>query len=219
MHASNKHIPWFLLDATAVLAGIIYDSWPLGYVLNPAVARGLASDLEGLHQPYNWVFIGGDITSSLMMVAICVYLCFRLRKIERWLGLIFINMGVFAFGTILDAGLPLRCESAVQQCPNFIHDPLLFVHGIFSILGSVGLFFVIFFIWRRLPKNWIVRSLLIGYGLFALFSLIDAIDDSKSAASQHYYITLCSLCLAFTPWAIRRGLAVQSAVTKKVVTS
>ena len=46
-----------------------YASWPLGYWLNPVANRGLASNLEAAHQPYNWVFIAFDIVSGLL---ICV---------------------------------------------------------------------------------------------------------------------------------------------------
>jgi len=37
------------MDVLALLAGILYASWPLGYWLNPAVSKaGLASALEGV---------------------------------------------------------------------------------------------------------------------------------------------------------------------------
>lgn len=198
---------WKLLVAIAILAGFVYNSWPLGYVLNRPAASLLASDLEGRHQPYNWVFIGGDIASSVLVIGVAIYLLERYGGIQKWLRLPFIAMILFGIGTIVDAALPLRCvPTASLACPDFVHDPVLFAHGVCSILASCCLFVAIFCWWMRMPRNWFLRAVFAGYVLFALFSLIDVLINSKSALSQHYYISLCGIGIAMFPWAVWRGL-------------
>lgn len=54
-----------------VVAGLLYSSWPLGYWLNPQADHGLASNLEALHQPYNWLFILIDISSGVLTFIAC----------------------------------------------------------------------------------------------------------------------------------------------------
>jgi hypothetical protein len=204
-----RNTNWKLLTAVTIISGVVYNSWPLGYVLNPPVAHALASDLEGVHQPYNWVFIGGDISSSILLILVSVFLLWRYGKGRGWLKLVALYSILFSIGTILDAALPLRCVSSANQCPNFTHSPLLFIHGIFSILASVFLFLAIFHLWRQLRDSWILKIALGGYTLFGLISLYNVLVTSKSAASQHFYITLCSLCIAIIPLTIRDILARQ----------
>jgi hypothetical protein len=198
---------WTLLTIIAITSGIIYNSWPLGYLLNRPIAGSLASDLEGLHQPYNWVFIGGDIVSSVLIISVAVYVWHYHGQGQKWLKAALLNTILFGIGTIVDAALPLRCVSeGTTTCPNFTHDPLLFAHGICSIVASVCLFLAIFYLWRRNSTSILLRLTLLGYAVFALVSLIDVLIDSRSALSQHYYITLCGICLAVIPWAAEKGL-------------
>src|SRR6267142_4573901 len=127
------------MDVLAVLAGVLYASWPFGYWLNPAVAKGgLASALEGVHQPYNWLFIAGDIASSLLITLVCWLIWRRVRGThdKRLLEFALLNVVFFAAGTIIDAALPLRCDPSIQTCASFRHDHLLLAHGIFSILAA-----------------------------------------------------------------------------------
>jgi hypothetical protein len=202
-----KHLR--LLTFFAILSGIIYDSWPLGYVLNRSVADSLASNLEGLHQPYNWVFITGDIVSSVILLAIVGYLALRL-PLERWLRAMYGSLALFAVGTIIDAALPLKCVTSMPSCPTYLHDPLLLAHGVCSILASVFLFIAILILWRRLRHNLGLHLLIIGYTLFGVVSLIDILVNSSSSLSQHYYITLCGVCIAIVPWAVQQGVTKQT---------
>src|SRR6185312_9748885 len=58
-----------------VASAIAYCSWPLGFWLNPGAERhGLASELGALGQPYDWVFIWGDIFSGVLLMAACLVL-------------------------------------------------------------------------------------------------------------------------------------------------
>jgi hypothetical protein len=201
------NIPWQKLTIISILAGIIYNSWPLGYWLNPIVARrGLGSELEGLHQPYNWLFIGGDVVSSLLIGLVAVWLWSLLRRqVHRTVfDIALLNIGGFSVCTIVDALLPLHCDPSIQRCPSFVHDPLLLMHGIFSIAASVFLFISLLLIWWIDRRDWLLQALLYGYVLFGIFSLIPLFTPGRNNWSQHYYLTLCSVWLAVLPYAIHR---------------
>lgn len=201
---------WFKMDVLAVLSGILYASWPLGPFLNPNVSRsGLASALEGAHQPYNWLFITSDIVSSLLIALVCWFIWQRLRGRHniRFLGFALFNAGLFAAGTIIDAALPLSCEPSIESCPSFTHDHLLLAHGVFSILAAICLFISLSILWWHRRHNLLINSLLFGYLLFSLFSLIAVLKPSLGNLSQHYYLTLCGVWLALLPHAVRNTVS------------
>lgn len=196
-----------ILHATAMMAvaGLLYNSWILGYWLNPAVAhRGLASEFEGLHQPYNWVFIAGDVMCGLLVTAVCWLLWQQVRR-GKTAKAVFGGLVVFAAGTIIDTLLPMHCSPSLQSCPSFTQDHLLLVHGLASIAAALGLFASLIVLWWHSRRDHVLILLLAGYVLFGAFSLIDALAPTHHNWSQHYYLLLCGAWLAFLPAAIRRN--------------
>jgi hypothetical protein len=194
------------MTVLASLAGILYSSWPLGYILNPTINRNqLASALEAIHQPYNWVFIGGDVSSSLLMILICWWLWrhYHRQKHRAFLGFVLINVIIFGLGTILDTLLPEHCLPTAVTCPSWQHDHLLLAHGVFSILASVCLFLALLIIWWR-NRTPLLNALMVGYSAFGLLSLYEALNPTQGNFSQHYYITLCSIGMAAIPYGIHR---------------
>lgn len=197
-----------ILEVLSIAAGTLYSSWPLGHWLNLNVSKNsLASGLEAVGQPYNWVFIGGDITSSVLVIIISLWLWSRLlgtlnfKSIKATLSCAII----FSISTIIDAMLPLRCVQGIETCPTFRTDNLLLAHGIFSILGSVFLFISLCIIWFNLKRNMMLNAFLVGYIAFGIISLIQAIQPGKNGNwSQDYYITLCSLFIAVIPYFINK---------------
>lgn len=192
----------YRLTALATLAGIVYTSWPLGYILNPPVAhKGLASELEGLHQPYNWLFIAGDIVSSCLVIVIA-WLCWRYitRQAGRSYIVALAGYMLFAVFTILDAALPVRCDESISRCPSYHHDHLLLIHGILSIVASVCLFIGLATLWLRQYRYWLLDGIMVGYLLFGCFSLISAALPGRDNWAQHYYITFCGLDIAVLPY-------------------
>jgi hypothetical protein len=209
---------WMRMTILASIAGLLYSSWPLGYILNPVVSRsGLASALEAVHQPYNWVFISGDVVSSLIMILICWLISLRLKGHGSRGFLVFVltNIVIFAFGTIMDTLLPEHCLPENVSCPSWHVDHLLLAHGIFSILASLCLFFGLFVMWWE-NKTVLFYLLMVGYMIFGLWSLVEALSPTRGNFSQHYYITLCSVAMALVPYGIYRTFFLsQSALSKK----
>jgi hypothetical protein len=198
---------WKKLTIFAVLSGIIYDSWPLGYWLNPVVARnGLASELEAIHQPFNWIFVGGDIVSSLIIMVIAYILWRRTKqhKDQKVFTISVLNVMVFGVLTIADALTPMHCDPSLQTCPSFTHDHLLLLHGIYSILASVALFVSVFVIWLLDRRSRLMSVVMFGYLLFGIFSLVGLFIANQGNWAQHYYITLCGVWMAALPYAVLR---------------
>ncbi|HUY85345.1 MAG TPA: DUF998 domain-containing protein [Candidatus Dormibacteraeota bacterium] len=199
---------WSRVTFLAVLAGLLYASWPLGYWLNPAVAKnGLASGLEALHQPYNWVFITTDIISSLLILLACWLLRRRLGATsqKRLLDLVLLNVVIFAVGTIADTLLPMHCEPSLRHCPSFTVDYFLLFHGVFSIVSAACLFFSLALLWWHNNRDRLLSGLVFGYVLFSLTTLIEIIGWKGGNWSQHYYLTLCGVWLALLPYALHRA--------------
>lgn len=204
MRLFKLHPHWLL--ALSIAAGLLYSSWPLGYWLNPSVSSSsLASGLEAVGQPYNWLFISGDILSSLLVILLCylMWLIFRHAASAKLVSIALIFAVLYAIGTIVDALLPERCVPNLEVCPDISHDHLLLVHGFFSITASVFLFVSLFVIWLKKRRSLILNGLILGYVIFGLISLVQAIIPGNNGNwSQHYYITLCSVWLALIPYAV-----------------
>jgi hypothetical membrane protein len=196
---------WFSATVLGALAGIIYNSWPLGYWLNPYVARhDLASELEALHQPYNWLFISGDVLSSVLIMYLVILLWKKHQptKSKRLTTLALVNLLLFAVGTIADTLVPLHCDPSVQHCAAGLHNPLLIAHGFFSIAASTCLFISVALVWWLRRRNPHMNTLLGGYVLLAIFSVISLVTPGQDSWAQHYALLLDGVCLAAIPYVL-----------------
>ncbi len=194
------------LSIAAILAAVTYSSWPLGYIFNSSASKSaLASALEGLHQPYNWVFISLDIISSALVIYIAVNLWqkYKLSKQSFILTYIVSNLVIFVLGTLVDALLPEKCMPGTLNCPSWRVDHLLFIHGIFSIVSAISLFLILLIIWWR-NRTSLFNLLILGYIIFAMLTLYEAVYPASSNFSQHYYLTLCGLWIAVIPYSVSR---------------
>jgi hypothetical protein len=185
----------------AAFAGVIYCSWPLGYLLNPAVSRrGLASELEALHQPYNWLFILLDVLSGLLVTAVALLLWRRSR--DKLHKIVLVNFALFGILTLIDALLPMSCDPSLKVCPGLSHQPLLVLHGIASIVASVCLFVSAVLVWwakRQYAASLLMSTLMAGWALFGIFSVYFFFEPGPGYLAQHYYITLCSVWVMVLP--------------------
>ncbi len=203
----NLHkTPRFNLLALSILAALLYSAWPLGYLLNPGVSKSsLASGLEAYGQPYNWVFISTDIASAvILIIVVCLlWLSFKNQHSETFLLVTLCPVIIFCLGTIVDAMLPERCIPNYNVCPSFTHDNLLLIHGIFDIAASMSLFICLCAIWLKQRLSLLINGLVLGYMIFGLISLAQLFLPGQNGNwSQHYYLTLCSIWIAFLPYAI-----------------
>ncbi len=127
-----------------VLSGVLYNSWPLGYILNnPTAHNGLASDLEQAGQPYYWVFMGGDILTGFVLVAAVILswckLFLRAPHRGLWLsiGIGLLLFGVFTAGASL---VPAHCEIGKTLTCNSHNSLSIGLDAVMSAIAALGLF-------------------------------------------------------------------------------
>lgn len=193
-----------------VVAAILYCSWPLGFVLNPVAMRsGLASELGALGQPYNWLFIGGDVVSGILLVAgVALLLCTYRRQLPRIAQITLLLLAVYGICGALDAALPMDCLPSEQACGSVFRDPVLVVHGLFDFAGAIALIATLVlmavFVHKRAAvwRPWIY-TVGIGGTIFAVMSGVVAIWGGPGEWAQRYYITLSCMWVASVPFIVR----------------
>ena len=191
-----------------VTAALLYCSWPLGFWLNPTAEKtGLASELGAYHQPYNWLFIWADIISGAMLMAACALLA-KLFETDKWRKAGLILLAVYGLCGALDAALPISCLPSVQVCGPIFHSPMLIVHGVIDIVGSIALVGTLFAEWvyaRRYHPSWLKWIYLIGGGglIFGFLSGLFLLIHGPGYWAQRYYITLSCVWVASLPFVFR----------------
>lgn len=210
--------PWLRVTLVLIIAGIFYASWPLGYWLNPSGARGLASNLGALNQPYNWLFITLDIISGLLIVGAMWWLLKVVRRRHHrnqlWLETAVIGLGVFGLLTLLDAVLPLQCIDTSGQCLPPLEDPYFVVHGMVSIGSVAALCLSVIALWwlirrdhraRRLSR-FVIDLLLVVWIGFGVGTAVLVARDRSTTPTQHLFILFCSFCVIIIPYYLRQLL-------------
>lgn len=186
---------WF-----ACAAAILYCSWPLGFVLNPNVGRhDLASQLEALHQPFNWVFISMDVLTGVALIIAGVRQARKKtgRQLFKWAVWGYVAFGFF---TALAALMPLNCDPETHSCGPLLHNPILVVHG-FSSIASVMLLLVSTLllcatVYRRPGRNttrWAFGLILMAWAIYGYTYFVGVSQHTSSNLMQYYFITICSL--------------------------
>jgi urea transporter len=185
----------------AILAGVLYCSWPLAYVLNPAVGRhALASQLETPGQPFNWVFIGGDVFTGVVL-AIAILLQRRAvrqaDKALRWSAIGYVLFGLLAATAAI---VPLNCDPQAGTCGVLWRDPYIIVHGAASMVSVIALLVSVavlgIVVYRRHASRaarYTFGAVLAGWLLFGIGSVVEFLLHVTGNAMQDYFITLCSI--------------------------
>lgn len=210
-----------------ILAGLLYSSWPLGYLLNPNGAKGVVSNLQGMHQPYNWFFIVLDVICGALIIGAMWWLLKFVRSHKRkpnriWFETAIIGLGVFGLLTAIDAVLPLQCNEAVEECLPPLEDPYFVVHGIVSIASVAGLTMSIVAVWWLVTRDkravhinrWVLHALLFVWFCFAVGTAVLVAYDRTSGLAQRAFILFCSFWLAIIPYYIWNVLHIRPKFTK-----
>ncbi len=204
MFSAQKSKQFLLAAYLGVASGILYNSWPLGYWLNPLVSRrGLASELQAMNQPYNWLFVLLDVISGLLVMIVALLLWRRSRYLAQKIALA--TFAFFGVMTIVSAVVPMNCEPSLTVCPSLTQQPLLLMHGISSILASVSLFVSVCVMWWQKHQHKsakLMSMVLVGWIAFGVVSTYFFFVPGPGYIAQHYYITLCSLWIALLPFMV-----------------
>jgi len=110
--------------ALCLAAGILYNSWPLGYLLDSRTAHtALASNLERAGHPYAWLFVLGDVLTGLCLIAAAIIL-----YTKTWL-----SAGLLIFGLF-------TAISAIFTYSGAGHVTGLGLDALTSTIAAIGLF-------------------------------------------------------------------------------
>jgi len=206
MLKTNNNNRWRILKSPALWIGIVaaflYSSWPLGYLLNPAVAHhAFASQLEASGQPYNWLFISLDVVSGFALLMVGITQWIRTKHLAIRLSIL--SYSLFAILIMVAALVPFNCDSMPTKCTDVIHSPLFVIHGLTSIVSIVALFSCIFliilslFTRKRLRNMWLfAATILTAWGVNGIV----AIEDYHRVVEiivQYIFITICSVSIIF----------------------
>lgn len=209
MYSRKRERPVFAGAATlTILSAVLYCSWPLGFWLNPkAMSSGLASELGAFGQPYNWVFIWGDIVSGVLLV-VAVVLLMWLYRLKGWARLALVFLAIYGTCGVLDAALPMHCLPSEQVCGSVFSDPMLILHGAFDLIGStvlIGTLVAAAVFVHQQNGGWRSWVCAIGAGgaLFAIASGVLYIWGGPGYWAQRYYITLSCVWVASMPFVLR----------------
>jgi hypothetical protein len=197
----------------AVGGAVAYVSWPLAFIVNPALAgSGLASSFEGRGQPFAWLFIMLDCVAGLCMVIVSARILRSLHgnvRSNRGFILVLLSYAAFGIATAADALVPLNCGSAsVQACARQLWPltPDDILTGLAELTLSLAVGTVIVRAARRRTDNSSVvpRSLavlFIGWGLSGLAVFLSS-SAEVGAASQYAFLTLTGVLIAVVPLGI-----------------
>jgi hypothetical protein len=184
----------------ACFAAILYSSWPLGFIVNPAVSKyDYASELESAHQPYNWLFIALDIATGLVLL-ISGYMQWRkANKLSIRLSI----LGYVLFGVLVIAAAiaPYNCNSITQNCIADATQPAFIIHGLSSIFSVVFLFVSLVLLCKilydRHLHKWLglLVAVMLSWGVIGIYALVQLEDGVKSNWVQYLFITVCSLSI------------------------
>jgi len=192
--------------ALCAAAGILYNSWPLGYWLDNQTARhGLASDLEKAGHPYYWLFILGDILTALCTVAAgsLVWFAGRREPLSRAWQAVAIGLVVFGLFTAASALVPTECSgTTLAGCGSHDGQGLGF-DGLFSTIAALGLFMSLVGAARlgTPPKldvalARIVRITAIAWWASGVIFIILALTDKSALLPEDILLALSGLALA-----------------------
>ena len=189
----------------AVIAAILYCSWPLSYLLNPSVGiHALASQLQSPNQPYNWLFILLDVLSGLLLIAVGIIQYAEHRRLR--IGKVTIGIwNYIAFGIMvaIAAMVPIGCDPQTQVCGSIWHSPSIIVHGFCSIASVLCLLISLMLVAHDIYKqkslarrhSVFILSILSAWLLFGVGSIIEIVLKIKNSLLQDFFITVCSLSI------------------------
>jgi hypothetical protein len=190
----------------AIIAAILYNSWPLGYVLDPnALHNSYVSSLEVTGKPYAWLFIFADILSGIAAVIIG----FSIKKIKPQLRVSFIGYVAFGLATILEAVIPIasHCEESISACgisPRQILSP----HDIASIVAAFSIFAILLSCKHQTRSNKIYKWVSITYWAWCITGLgliVSVATDDLTTLAQALFLLACGLGLVIVPISLTKS--------------
>lgn len=195
----------------AGLGALAYSSWPLAFLVCPALAgTALSSSFEARSQPFSWLFILLDCITGLAIATV------GLRELHRWhagprdpgvVVFAFLGYSVFGVATAVDAVVPLKCGTASPQaCARQVWPPTPddVLTGVAMLALFLAAALVVFRMTRQpaacapaLPAAMTVT--LIGWCVLGVMVLFSSARPIVIAVYQYAFLTLTSAVVFVVP--------------------
>lgn len=193
----------------AALAALAYSSWPLGYYLNPRVgATGYASELAADGQPYNWVFIVGDVLAGVLILMVVWLLQQEYgKKLQDWHRWLLGLFGVFGVLTIVAALLPMNCTPSISICRAQHHDWQMILHNVVSIAAGLAIYTTAFMVWKRYDRDermLVMHFILAALTTFGVLSFFYAVIPGPAYLAQRYFLIATCVWIFMLPFSFVR---------------
>ena len=175
-----------------LLAGLLYNSWLLGLLLDPGALRGAyLSVLEMPGRPHAQVFVACDLAAGVMAVVTGLLL---LRRPLAAGGLV-----MFGIGNVLEGTIPIEasCATSVASCgtgPAQVLAP----HTLATLLSVAGLVLALWSLRRH--SRW-MRAVILLVAVTALFLLVSVLTARWVSVSQMAFLVGCGVALGAVPLA------------------
>ena len=180
----------------ALLSGVLYNTWPLGFVLDPGALHGTyVSVLEAPGRPHAHVFVACDLLAGVT----AVLAGWMLRRYP----LVAIALVVFGVGTVLEAALPIdpSCATSVASC-GIAPEQVLAPHDVASLVSALGL---VIGLWSLHDHSQWLR-LVIALGVLAgLFMVVSVVVVRWLMLSQAALLVMCGVSAYAVALAPGRG--------------
>ncbi len=181
-----------------LVASVAYCSWPLGFILNPALTRtGLASDLEVHGQPFFWLFILLDCICGIATIVVAMDAwSLRGNVHER---IVFGFYALFGVATAIDALVPVNCGSKVlascgADLTGINFDDILTGIAVLALFVAAVLAevqFVRIYGWTRYSVSSLVVT--VSWSAFGLYYFAEHFSQKPAVVLQHIMLTMTSV--------------------------
>lgn len=175
-----------------LLTGLLYNSWPLAFVLDPRALRGAYfSVLEMPGRPHAHVFVACDLAAGALAVVAGLLL---LRHPLVAAGLV-----MFGIGNVLEGTIPIQasCATSVASC-GIAPGQVLAPHTVASVLSVAGLALALWSLRGRGRWMFAVTTLV---AVTALFLLVSVVTARWVSVSQMSFLAGCGVALGAVPLA------------------
>lgn len=176
-----------------VLAGLLYNIWPLGFVLDrPALRETYISVLEVPGRPHAHFFVVCDVAAGAM--ALLAGLLLRRHP------LVAAGLVMFGIGNVLEAAIPIdaSCAVSVTSC-GFAPGQVLAPHDLASILSAAGLVVALWSL--RDHSSWLRAVIALGVTT-GLFMGLSVVVGRWVMVSQSLFLLACGVALGAVSLAV-----------------
>jgi hypothetical protein len=184
--------------ALCIVAAVLYNSWPLGYILNSQTARyGFASTLERAGQPHYQLFVLGDILTGVSLTAVAALALLKLIPLigaKRYIVASLGGLVLFGLSTALAAILPLLYSAAINR--------VIGLDGIFSSLSAFGIFISLISLCALGASNYLNTALtrvtqitLLAWSASGLLFVVFALNGGAVHISQQIFLLLTGVAI------------------------